>query len=178
MSQRVRIVGVGMVPFAMPRQSAAYDILAEGAITAALADARIDYSAVQHAYAGYVYGDSTCGQKALYRVGMTGVPVLNVNNNCSTGSSALWLARQAVESGAADCVLAVGFEQMQRGALTTNWDDRPNVFSKFEDVVRAAEGDFDDVPMASPLLRCRRSRVCREVRHQVRNIRCGVGQGT
>src|SRR3546814_7796826 len=80
--------------------------------------------AVQQAYAGYVYGDSTSGQKALYRVGMTGIPVINVNNNCSTGSTALFLARQAVESGAADCVLALGFEQMKPGALGSVYQDR------------------------------------------------------
>src|SRR3546814_17944365 len=64
------------------------------------------------------------GQKALYRVGMTGIPVINVNNNCSTGSTALFLARQAVESGAADCVLALGFEQMKPGALGSVYQDR------------------------------------------------------
>ena len=81
----------------------------------ALADAGIGYDSVQQAYVGYVYGDSTCGQRALYEVGMTGIPIVNVNNNCSTGSTALFLARQAVASGAVDCVLALGFEQMQAG---------------------------------------------------------------
>lgn len=104
-----------MVPFATPSKSSTYDVMAEQAIRAALADAGIDYTAVQQAYAGYVCGDSTSGQKSLYRVGMTGLRVVNFNNNCSTGSSALWLARQTVESGAADCVLAFGFEQMQQG---------------------------------------------------------------
>ena len=51
-----------------------------------------------------MYGDSTCGQRAVYEVGLTGIPVFNVNNNCSTGSTALFLARQAV-SGGADVVL-------------------------------------------------------------------------
>ncbi|MCO6062165.1 lipid-transfer protein, partial [Pseudomonas sp. MOB-449] len=82
---------------------------------------------VQQAYVGYVYGDSTCGQSALYEVGLSGIPVVNVNNNCSTGSSALWLARQAVESGVVECALALGFEQMQPGALKAHWDDRPQV---------------------------------------------------
>lgn len=149
MVERVRVAGVGMVPFATPREGATYDVMAEGAVRAALADAGLAYNAVQQAYAGYVYGDSSSGQKALYRVGMTGLPVINVNNNCSTGSSALWLARQAVEVGAADCVLALGFEQMQRGALTTHWNDRPNVFSCFDEVVRAACGDERDLPMAA-----------------------------
>lgn len=68
---------------------------------------------------GYVYGDSTSGQRALYEVGMTGIPIFNVNNNCSTGSSALYLAKQIVESGQADCVLVLGFEKMERGSLTS-----------------------------------------------------------
>ena len=82
----------------------------------ALADAGVGYDMIQQAYVGYVYGDSTCGQRALYQVGMSGIPIINVNNNCSTGSTALFMARQAIESGALDCVLALGFEQMKPGA--------------------------------------------------------------
>ena len=67
-----------------------------------------------------ISGDSTCGQRALYEVGMTGIPIYNVNNNCSTGSTALMMAKQIVETGQADCVLALGFEKMERGALTSN----------------------------------------------------------
>jgi len=111
MTERVAVAGVGMVPFATPSKADSYDVLAEHAVRAALADAGLDLAAVQQAYAGYVYGDSTSGQNALYRVGMTGIPVINVNNNCSTGSSALYLARQAVASGAADCVLAMFHDQ-------------------------------------------------------------------
>src|SRR5436309_3153276 len=96
MTQRVTVAGVGMIPFATPSKSDTYDLMAGGAIRAALADAGIGLDQIEQAYAGYVYGDSTCGQNALYGVGQTGVPVVNVNNNCSTGSSALWLARQAV----------------------------------------------------------------------------------
>lgn len=151
MSQRVQVAGVGMVPFATPSKSESYGVLAEGAITAALADAGVDYAAVQQAYAGYVYGDSTCGQNAVYRVGLTGVPVVNVNNNCSTGSSALWLARQTVASGAADCVLAFGFEQMQRGALKSLWDDRPGPFTRFYEVAGQHQEVLDDVPMAAQI---------------------------
>ena len=102
MTERVLVAGVGMVPYATPSRSEPYDVMAESATKAALADAGVDLAAIRQAYAGYVYGDSTSGQNALYRVGMTGIPVINVNNNCSTGSSALFLARQAVASGAAD----------------------------------------------------------------------------
>lgn len=148
--ERAIVAGVGMVPFATPSRSRPYDELAEGAITAALTDAGLELGSVQQAYAGYVYGDSTSGQNALYRVGMAGVPVVNVNNNCSTGSSALFLARQAIASGAADCVLAFGFEQMQRGALKSHWDDRPSPFARFDQVVDSAYGPSPDgVPMAA-----------------------------
>jgi len=124
MSRNVYVAGVGMIPFKKPGTSDTYDVMGATAVRQALLDAGVDYGAVQQAYVGYVYGDSTCGQKALYQVGMTGIPVINVNNNCATGSSALFLARQAVASGAVDCALAVGFEFMQPGALSSKWSDR------------------------------------------------------
>src|SRR4029077_13915552 len=76
--------------------------------------------------------DSTCGQRALYEIGLSGAPIINVNNNCSTGSTALYLARQAIESGAVDCVLALGFEQMKPGALGTVSQARPSAFAQFD----------------------------------------------
>jgi acetyl-CoA acetyltransferase len=126
MSQDVYVVGVGMIPFTKPGANQPYPQMASHATHAALKDAGIGYELVQQAYVGYVYGDSTAGQRALYEVGMTGIPVVNVNNNCSTGSTALFLARQAVASGAADCVLALGFEHMSPGALGAVFNDRPS----------------------------------------------------
>ena len=137
MSGEARIAGVGMTRFVKPGQ-AEYRTLGAEAARAALADAGIDYADVQQAYVGYVYGDSTSGQSALYEVGLTGIPVVNVNNNCSTGSSALYLARQAVASGAADCVLALGFEQMAPGALQEYYSDRPSPLSRFTDIADRA----------------------------------------
>jgi sterol carrier protein 2 len=147
MNEKVVVAGVGMIPFAKPGASETYDVMAAKATAAALADASIAYSDVQQAYAGYVYGDSTAGQKALYRVGMTGIPVVNVNNNCSSGSTALFLARQAVASGIIDCALAVGFEQMAPGALTAKFDDRPTPFDDFDRETDALVGQ-PDVPLA------------------------------
>jgi acetyl-CoA acetyltransferase len=147
MAHRVFVAGVGMIPFRKPGTSESYDVMGEQAIRLALADAGLAYSDVQQAYAGYVYGDSTCGQKALYRVGMTGIPVLNVNNNCATGSSALYLARQAVQSGAADCVLAFGFEQMNPGALKSRWDDRPPALERALQVTDELVG-MPEIPSA------------------------------
>jgi acetyl-CoA acetyltransferase len=124
MMTRVHVAGVGMIPFTKPGKSEDWDVMAEKAVRLALGDAGIVYDQVQQAYAGYVYADSTAGQSALYRVGLTGIPVVNVNNNCSTGSTALYLARQMIATGAADCVLAVGFEQMLPGALGMVFADR------------------------------------------------------
>ncbi|MGQ0621361.1 MAG: lipid-transfer protein [Panacagrimonas sp.] len=136
MTRKTFVAGVGMIPFVKPGKSDPYDIMGARAIALALDDAGVDYGKIQQVYAGYVYGDSTCGQRAIYRVGMTGVPVINVNNNCSTGSSALYLARQAVESGAMDCALAVGFEQMQPGALVSHFNDRPEPLGAFIDIAQ------------------------------------------
>jgi len=149
MGQRVHVAGVGMVPFTKPGAGGPYHVMAERAARAALVDAWVDYRHVQQAYAGYVYGDSTAGQAALYGLGQTGIPIINVNNNCATGSSALWLARQAVVSGAADCVLALGFEQMNRGPLPIVWQDRPNPLARSLDVMAAARGRSRNAPWAA-----------------------------
>jgi sterol carrier protein 2 len=148
MKQQILVAGVGMIPFMKPGASESYVEMGAKAVRLALADAGIDYKHVQQAYAGYVYGDSTCGQRALYEVGMTGIPVVNVNNNCSTGSTALFLARQAVASGMADCVLAVGFEQMQPGALSEHWTDRPGTFAKFDAVIDELSPESAGIPLA------------------------------
>lgn len=147
MSGKAYVAGVGMIPFAKPGASSPYNEMGAEAGRRALADAGIEYGAVQQAYAGYVYGDSTAGQRAIYPLGMTGIPIVNVNNNCSTGSTALFLARQAIESGAADCVLALGFEQMNPGALGSVFKDRPSAFEEFD---RAADDlvDAPGVPLA------------------------------
>ena len=144
---KVLVAGVGMIPFAKPGNSVPYDEMGAAAGGLALKDAGLDYARVQQAYAGYVYGDSTCGQKALYRLGMTGIPVVNVNNNCSTGSTALFLARQAVASGAADCVLALGFEQMKPGALGSVFTDRVSPFEDFDKVTDDIVG-MPEIPLA------------------------------
>jgi sterol carrier protein 2 len=132
MSSKVVVAGVGMIPFSKPGASAPYHEMGADAGRLALTDAGISYEDIEQAYVGYVYGDSTSGQRALYRLGMTGVPIVNVNNNCSTGSTALYLARQAIASGAADCVLALGFEQMKPGALGSVYTDRPSAFDDFD----------------------------------------------
>jgi acetyl-CoA acetyltransferase len=135
-TKNVKVAGVGMNPFTKPGQSDDYPIMGETAARIAIEDAGIKYSDIGQAYVGYVYGDSTAGQAAVYGLGMTGIPVINVNNNCATGSSALFLARQAVESGMVDCALALGFEQMVPGALGAVFTDRPNPMKRmFKEMV-------------------------------------------
>ncbi|MDT9662322.1 lipid-transfer protein [Rhodococcus qingshengii] len=150
MTRKVHVAGVGMIPFTKPGKSENYNVMGETAARAALDDAGIDYSLVQQAYAGYVYGDSTAGQAAVYGLGLTGIPVINVNNNCATGSSALFLARQAVASGTVECALAVGFEQMKPGALKRVWDDRPAPMFRFDDLMTEIQG-VHDAPRAAQM---------------------------
>lgn len=125
------VVGVGMTKFDKPgTKEGDYPDWAEEAARAALDDAGTSYDKVEQVYAGYCYGDSTYGQRSVYGLGLTGVPVVNVNNNCSTGSSALFLARQAVRGGIADCALAVGFEKMEPGSLGVKYTDRTNAIDR------------------------------------------------
>lgn len=147
MSRDVYVAGVGMIPFTKPGANLPYPEMAAQAVRTALADAGIGYDRMQQAYVGYVYGDSTAGQRALYEVGMTGIPIVNVNNNCSTGSTALFLARQAVASGSADCVLALGFEHMSPGALGAVFSDRPSPFDRFDEATDELVG-HSEIPLA------------------------------
>jgi sterol carrier protein 2 len=147
MQAQVHVVGVGMVPFQKPSVSPSYLELGTQALRLALANAGLPYAAMQQAYVGYVYGDSTAGQRVLYETGMTGIPVINVNNNCATGSTALYLARQAVASGMADCVLALGFEQMRPGAIGSIFEDRPTPFDRFNERTAELVGQ-PDLPLA------------------------------
>src|ERR1700709_60742 len=129
---RVFVAGVGMTKFEKPgrREGWDYPQMAKESGTKALADAGIDYGAVQQGYVGYCSGDSTSGQRALYELGMTGIPIVNVNNNCSTGSTALYLAAQSIRGGLADCVIALGFEKMQPGSLGGGAQDRESPVGK------------------------------------------------
>lgn len=118
------VLGVGVTKFVKPRGKIEYTELGFEAGIKALLDAHINYDDVDQGVACYVYGDSTCGQRVFYQFGMTSIPIYNVNNNCSTGSTGLNLARTMVQGGMAECVLVVGFEKMERGSLGEHWKDR------------------------------------------------------
>lgn len=149
MSRKVHVVGVGMIPFMKPGASKAYYEMGEKAAKIALADARVPYDLIQQAYVGYVYGDSTSGQAALYGVGLNGIPIFNVNNNCATGSTALFLARQAIESGAQECVLVLGFEQMVPGALKGVFMDRETPLGRLIEAMKRVQGWDENAPRAA-----------------------------
>lgn len=151
MKRSVYVAGVGMIPFSKPGKSEPYTVMGEKAARLALDDARVPYGEVQQAYVSYVYGDSTAGQAAIYGVGLTGIPVFNLNNNCSSGSSALYLARQAVESGMVECAIALGFEQMVPGALKGAYDDRPSPMQRFADAMVDIQGFDPGKPRAAQL---------------------------
>ncbi|XP_069498278.1 sterol carrier protein 2-like [Ambystoma mexicanum] len=151
--KRVFVVGVGMTKFEKPgrRNDIDYPDMAKEAGQKALADAGIPYTAVEQACVGYVYGDSTCGQRAVYHsLGTTGIPIINVNNNCSTGSTALFMARQLIAGGLADCALALGFEKMERGSLSPKYTDRTNPMDKHVEVMMNKYG-IAGAPIASQL---------------------------
>jgi acetyl-CoA C-acetyltransferase len=146
MENKLVIAGVGIVPFRKPGQSESYDVMGQNAARLALEDAGIGYGLIEQAYAGYVYGDSCAGQAALYHVDINGVPIFNVNNNCASGSSAFALAAQAVECGAVDCALALGFEQMVPGAVDVVFPDRTSPLARHERAVaRATNLDADEL---------------------------------
>ena len=128
---KVYVVGIGMTNFEKPGKREAegrgdYPEMALEACQEAFYDANLEYANVEKAFVGYCYGESCCGQKALYQLGMTGIPIINVNNNCATGSSALYLAYEMVAGSRSDCVLALGFEKMEKGSLGAKYTDRPN----------------------------------------------------
>ncbi|MBM9467821.1 lipid-transfer protein [Nakamurella leprariae] len=144
MNDKAVVAGVGMTPFVKVGTSAPYFQMAAEAGRRALDDAGIDYDAVQVGYASYVLGDSTAGQRGFYELGTTGIPIFNLNNNCSSGSSALYLARQAVETGIAEVALAIGFEQMPGKGVTGWLDDRPTALEPYFAAVATSLGIPDD----------------------------------
>jgi acetyl-CoA acetyltransferase len=141
MGRKVFVVGVGMTKFEKPGgREWDYPDMAKEAGAKALQDAGIPYEAVKQACVGYCYGESTCGPRAVYGLGLTGIPIYNVNNNCATGSTALFMAKQFVEGGICDCVLALGFEKMEKGSLGVKYTDRTNPMDKhFEIMVTLRE---------------------------------------
>lgn len=134
------VLGVGMTKFIKPRGKVDYHELGFEAGVKAMLDAQISYDDVDQGVACYCYGDSTCGQRVFYQFGLTKIPVYNVNNNCSTGSTGLAMGRTMVSHGAADCVLVVGFEKMNPGSLQSYFNDRANPTGRFGEMMAETRG--------------------------------------
>jgi acetyl-CoA acetyltransferase len=131
MGRKVFVIGVGMTKFEKPgAREWDYQDMAREAGTKALEDAGIPFDSIEQAAVGYCYGESTSGERALYELGLSGIPIYNVNNNCSTGSTALFMAKQFVEGGLAECTMALGFEKMEKGSLGVKYTDRTNPMDK------------------------------------------------
>ncbi len=144
MGRKVFVVGVGMTKFEKPgSRDWDYPDMAREAGGNALTDAGISYESIEQVCAGYCYGDSTSGQRAVYELGLTGVPVYNVNNNCATGSTALFMAKQFIEGGLAECCLAIGFEKMKKGSLGIHFEDRTNPMDKHATAMIEMRGVVD-----------------------------------
>ncbi len=148
MANKVYGIGVGMTKFDKPgTKEGDYHDWAKEAGTKALEDASVSYDEIEQAYVGYVYGESCSGHRAVYELGMSGIPIFNVNSNCSTGSSALYLAAQAVRAGTADCALALGFEKMQPGSLGATFTDREQPMAQHLDLLaQISEVRFPPAP--------------------------------
>ncbi len=145
---RTFVIGVGMTKFDKPgTKEGDYPEWAVEAGQKALDDAGISYDQIESAFVGYCYGESTSGERAVYGLGLSGIPIVNVNNNCSTGSSALYLARQSVKGGLVDCALALGFEKMEKGSLGAKYTDRTQPLDKhFIELTQLR--DWEDAPPA------------------------------
>jgi len=149
MGRKVFVVGVGMTKFEKPGSKEwDYPDMAQEAGTRALEDAGIAYDQIEQACVGYCFGDSTAGERAVYTLGLTGIPIYNVNNNCATGSTALFMAKQFVEGDLADCVLALGFEKMEKGSLGIKYTDRTNPMEKHAKLMIEMRG-FAKAPPAA-----------------------------
>ena len=171
MGRKVFVVGVGMTKFEKPGSKAwDYPDMAKEAGTKALADAGIPFDQIEQAVVGYCYGESTCGERAVYGLGLTGIPIYNVNNNCSTGSTALFMAKQLVEGGISDCALALGFEKMEKGSLGAKYTDRTNPMDKHFQLMVELRG-FKPAPAAPADVRQCGPRAYGALRHDRASVR-------
>ncbi|KAK3624821.1 hypothetical protein LTR56_020786 [Elasticomyces elasticus] len=136
----VYVLGVGMTKFIKPRGKVDYTELGFEAGVKAMLDAQVNYDEIEAGIACYCYGDSTCGQRVFYQFGMTQIPIYNVNNNCSTGSTGLHLGRTMIAGGMADAVLVVGFEKMFPGSLQSFFNDRANPTGTTAEMMKATRG--------------------------------------
>jgi acetyl-CoA acetyltransferase len=115
--KEVAIIGVGMHPFGRFGPKSAIEMGAD-AIRAACTDAGITWKDVQFAFGGSFEVDNP--DAVVGRLGLTGIPFMDVYNGCATAATALQLAAQGIESGAYDIGVAVGMDKHESGAFTSD----------------------------------------------------------
>jgi acetyl-CoA acetyltransferase len=116
----VEIAGVGIHPFGRFGERPV-TALGVTAVRAALRDAGVGGKDFQAAFCASVYGGVAAGHKVLTALGMTGVPIVNVEAGCASGGAALGLGVEAIRSGRCDCVLVFGMEKMPRGIIRSSF---------------------------------------------------------
>lgn len=127
--REVMVAGVGITRFdsydgekGRPRKEY-YDLGSE-AILMALKNAGMEWKEIQAAFCGSVYAGTASGHQTIGKIGYTGIPIVNLENACSSGASAFRLAYQGVAVGLYDIAIAVGFETMPRGFIkSTSWPE-------------------------------------------------------
>jgi len=120
------VAGVGLHPFGRFRDKDLAS-LARDAVVEALKDAGVPWKAIPVAYFGHVYYHGmSVGETALAKLGLTGIPVINVENACSSGSTAFWQAYWGITSGVFDLALAFGAEKVPGGPVTVTATDSPD----------------------------------------------------
>ena len=124
--REVVVAGVGLHPFGrFPDKDLA--TLAMEAVLPALKDAGVGWKDIPVAYFGHVYYHGmSVGETALGKLGLTGIPIINVENACSSGSTAFWQAYWGVTTGLYDLALAFGAEKVPRGPVTVTAEDSPD----------------------------------------------------
>ena len=125
---KVMVAGVGLHPFGRFGNK---DLatLAREAVLEALKDSGVPWKSIPVAYFGHVYYHGmSVGETALAPLGLTGVPIINVENACSSGSTAFWQAYWGISSGVYDLALAFGAELVPRGPVTVTAEDSPDRF--------------------------------------------------
>src|SRR5262245_29854770 len=120
MAHGVAIAGVGLHPFGRFAEKSVVEMGVE-AVRAALAEAGVERGGFQAAYCGTVYSGVAAGHKVLTALGMTGMPIVNVEAGCASGGAALGLGVEAIESGRCDTVLVFGMEKMPRGIIRSSF---------------------------------------------------------
>jgi acetyl-CoA C-acetyltransferase len=113
----VAIIGVGLHPFGRFGAKSAIDMGAE-AIRSALADAGAEWKDVQFAFGGSYEVDNP--DAVTSRLGLTGIPFIDVYNGCATAASALQLTADAIRSGQYELGVAVGMDKHDPGAFTAD----------------------------------------------------------